>query len=87
MNLENGDPAPLLTAFLVNLCTGNSRNPTQTQGVAVCSYVTSGPIFWVGGPWFTRKFVQFDGSPEAAAKNANSTGMMYWSDSIRSCAF
>ncbi|WIA17710.1 hypothetical protein OEZ85_009227 [Tetradesmus obliquus] len=66
-----------------------SRN-TATTAVAVCSYVQGaspvGGYFWLAGPWFMGRFVQFDSSAPAAGF-PESTGTVYWSDPISSCSF
>jgi hypothetical protein len=47
-------PATLQGGFTVVDCTG------PTPAVAVCSYFQSAGGVWVGGPWFSNKFSQFD---------------------------
>lgn len=88
ITLEGGAVAQLPTAFPLSACSG-SRN-TATTAVAVCSYVQGaspvGGYFWLAGPWFMGRFVQFDSSAPAAGF-PESTGTVYWSDPISSCSF
>jgi hypothetical protein len=90
ITMQGGAVAQLPTAFPLSICSG-SRN-TATSAVAVCSYVqgasaeVSGGYFWLAGPWFMGCFVRFDSSAPAAGY-PSSTGTVYWSDPISSCAF
>jgi hypothetical protein len=88
ITLQGGAVAQLPTAFPLCVCSG-SRS-TATTAVAVCSYVQGaspdGGYFWLAGPWFMGRFVQFDSSGPAAGF-PDSTGTVSWSDPISSCAF
>jgi hypothetical protein len=88
ITLEGGTVAQLPTAFPLSVCSGSCS--TATTAVAVCSYVQGAnpdtPYFWLAGPWFMGRFVQFDSSAPAAGY-PSSTGTVYWSDPISSCAF
>lgn len=82
-----GGIVKLPTAFTLNLCSG--ADYSETSGVAVCSYLQSAgntPYFWLAGPWFTGRFVQFDLSSFMAGY-PGSTGTVLWSDTITSCEF
>ncbi|WIA21667.1 hypothetical protein OEZ85_000838 [Tetradesmus obliquus] len=63
---------------------------SRTPDVAVCPYFVcasfDGGYFWLARPWFAGRFVQFDSSAPAAGY-PSSTGTVYWSDPISSCAF
>ena len=88
ITVQGGAVAKVPTAFQVNLC--NGRHNLQTPGVAVCSYVqssgNSSSYFWLAGPWFFGRFVQFDSSAPAAGY-PQSSGTVYWSEQLNSCAF
>lgn len=86
-----GAVVKLPTAFAVNLCSGQGFR--QTSGVAVCSYIQepnipgSGGYFWLAGPFFDNRFVQFDASGPMAGF-PGCTGAISWSDpNIGSCSF
>jgi hypothetical protein len=89
IQLQGGAVAQLPTAFPLSVCGGSTN--TMTTAVAVCSYVQATPqgagsYLWLAGPWFTGRFVQFDSSAPAAGY-PDSTGTVYWSNPISSCAF
>jgi hypothetical protein len=42
--------------------------------------------FWLAGPWFFNRFVQFDASAPAAGF-PTSLGTIYWSNTLRQCSF
>jgi hypothetical protein len=89
IQLQGGAVAKLPTAFPLSVCGGTDNR--MTTAVAVCSYVqvtppNAGNYFWLAGPWFMGRFVQFDSSAPAAGY-PNSTGTVYWSDPISSCKF
>ncbi|PRW05907.1 hypothetical protein C2E21_9413 isoform A [Chlorella sorokiniana] len=93
IQLEGGAIAPLPAAFAVNDCQGSGY--TSQAGVAVCSYVQAPPAgtgggagyFWVAGPWFTSRFVQFDLSPSPPEFPTATAGVIRFSNTIASCAF
>lgn len=93
VQLEGGAIAPLPAAFALNDCQGSGY--TQQAGVAVCSYVQAPPAgsggsvgyFWVAGPWFTSRFVQFDLSPSPPEFPQSTAGVIRFSNTITSCAF
>lgn len=91
ITVQGGAVASLPTAFGLNLCTG--KNFDNTAGVAVCSYIQPPNIpsettgyFWLAGPWFHGRFVQFDASGPMQGYPA-STGTVAWSDVLSSCQF
>lgn len=86
-----GGVVKLPTAFVLNLCSGQDN--CDTSGVAVCSYIQapnipgSGGYFWLAGPFFTNRFVQFDASGPMPGY-PQSTGTILWSDPVlSSCDF
>jgi hypothetical protein len=88
---QGGGVVKLPTAFAVNMCSG--QDYTDTNGVAVCLYIQepnipgSGSYFWLAGPFFANRFVQFDASGPMAGY-PESTGTILWSDpSVVSCKF
>lgn len=88
ITLQGGAVAELPTVFDVNLCSGVDN--TDTDGVAVCSYIQSAPSndpkFVLSAPWFTGRFVQFD-LTGPAANYPDSVGTINWSDPLASCWF
>jgi len=89
IKLAGGAVARLPTAFTLNMCGG--EDTTDNLGVAVCSYMqspgsTSSSYFWLAGPWFMGRFVQFDASSKMSGF-PDSTGTVSWSDPISSCNF
>lgn len=86
-----GGTVKLPTAFAVNLCSG--QDYSSTSGVAMCSYIQEpnqpgfGGYFWLAGPFFANRFVQFDASGPMTGY-ASSTGTVTWTDpNIISCQF
>lgn len=98
LSAQGGAVAPLPTAFVLNDC-GSTAPYTATQGVAACSYVrapppgTGGDYFWLAGPWFDSRFVQFNlTSLESEAAGGDATkggnaGTIRFSGLIDSCEF
>jgi hypothetical protein len=88
---QGGGVVKLPAAFAVNLCSGEDH--CDTNGIAVCSYIQepnipgSGGYFWLAGPFFANRFVQFDAYGPMAGY-PESTGTILWSDpNIVSCQF
>lgn len=87
---QGGGIVKLATAFPLNLCSG--KNFANTEGIAVCSYIQppnipSASYFWLAGPFFHGRFVQFEASGPMAGY-PESVGTISWSNSpIDSCQF
>lgn len=92
IQLQGGAVAQLPAAFALNDCVGAPRF-TKNAGVAVCSYVRPPPpgtggqdYFWVAGPWFHGRFVQFDlGGMHPTV--ASPSGVVRFSGPLAACNF